>query len=298
MSKVDMTCSGKFLAPAPLSPYNGVRAILATMHGKEHAVAPALSATLGMQIVTSPIIDTDQLGTFTGEVPRAGSMHDAAVAKARLGMHLTGLNIGIASEGSCGPHPAIPFIAAARELLVLIDEERGIIITEHLLTECTNFDHIVIAPDGYLQPFLEKIGFPSHAVIVRPNTGKGPIHKGICDPHLIASLVRETSRISEDAKTRVETDMRAHFNPTRMGQIAKLADKFARRLATLCPACGMPGFGILTSEPGLVCGECGAETHLVKTLISACASCQFTENQPRSDGLRSARAAQCPECNP
>jgi hypothetical protein len=298
MSKADMASFRKFIPDAPLHPYKGARAALATMHGKEAVIGPALEFHLGMEIVVPPFIDTDTFGTFTGEIPRNGSMHDAALHKARLGMRLTGINVGIASEGSFGPHPAIPFIAAARELLALIDEERGIIITEYLLTERTNFDHVVIAPGDNLQPFLERIGFPSHAVIVRPDRAEGPIHKGIKNSNTLISLVQEISRASEDGKTRIEADMRAHFNPTRMEGIAQLAEKFARRLATLCPACGTPGFGIVRSEQGLPCGECGGETQLVKALVSGCASCQFSEKHPRSDGLRFATAAQCPECNP
>ncbi len=92
--------------------------------------------------------------------------------------------------------------------------------------------------------------------------------------------------------------MRAHLSPTRMREVARLAEKFARRLANLCPACGTPGFGTVKSESGLPCAECGAETELVKTLVSGCVSCKFTENKPRSDGLLFATAAQCPECNP
>ena len=282
----------------PLHPYKGARAVLATMHGKGAVIGPALAFQLGMEIVVPPFIDTDTFGTFTGETPRTGSMYDAALAKARLGMRLTGINVGIASEGSFGPHPAIPFIAAARELLVLIDDERNIIITEHIMTERTNFDHIVVAPDDNLQPFLERIGFPSHAVIVRPNRGMGPIHKGINNSDTLISFVQEICQISDDGKTLIQTDMRAHYNPTRMEGIAQLAEQFARRLAILCPACGIPGFGIVRSEKGLPCGECGAETQLVKTLVSGCASCQFSEKQPRSDGLSFATAAQCPECNP
>ena len=293
-----MTSSSKSFSDTSFHPYKAVQVVLATMHGKEGAIGPALESQLGMGVVVPPDIDTDTLGTFTGEIPRAGSMRDAALAKARLGMRLANVRIGIASEGSFGPHPAIPLIAAATELLLLIDAERGITVTEHLLTERTNFDHIVVAPDEDLQPFLARVGFPSHAVIVRPNIGSGPIHKGIIEPDVVNRLVREVSPASGDGKARVETDMRAHLNPTRMKEIARLAEKFARRLATLCPACGTPGFGIVKSEPGLPCGECGAETELVKTLVSGCASCQFTESKPRADGLRFATAAQCPECNP
>ena len=152
-----MASSRKFIPDAPLHPYKRARAALATMHGKGAVIGPALEFLLGMEIVVPPSIDTDTFGTFTGEIPRSGFMRDAALHKARLGMRLTGINVGIASEGSFGPHPAIPFIAAARELLVLIDDERNIIITEHIITERTNFDHIVVAPDDNLQPFLERL---------------------------------------------------------------------------------------------------------------------------------------------
>ena len=293
-----MTELRKPLSDTSLHPYIGAKVVLATMHGKERAIGSALKAQLGIEVVVPPGIDTDTLGTFTGEIPRAGSIRDAALAKARLGMRLSGLSTSIASEGSFGPHPAIPFIPAAKELLLFIDDERGIIVTEYLLTERTNFDHITITPDDDLQRFLDRVGFPSHAVIVRPNSGEGSIHKGIINPDHLARLVRNVSQSSEDGKARVETDMRAHLNPTRMREIARLAEKFARRLTNLCPSCGTPGFGTVKSESGLPCAECGAETELVKTLVNGCVSCQFTENKPRSDGLRFATAAQCPECNP
>jgi hypothetical protein len=82
------------------------------MHRKEEAVAPALLSTLGLLVVPARGLDTDQLGTFSGEVPREGSMLDVAMRKARLGMSATGLPLGIASEGTFGPHPAIPFFPA------------------------------------------------------------------------------------------------------------------------------------------------------------------------------------------
>ena len=44
--------------------------------------------------------DTDVLGTFTGDVPRPGSPFETAVAKARIGMGLTGCSLGLASEGT------------------------------------------------------------------------------------------------------------------------------------------------------------------------------------------------------
>ena len=71
--------------------FSGRRAALATMHGKEAAIAPAFRDRLGLVLETPQVIDTDALGTFTGEIPRVGSMRKTAIAKARLGMAATGL---------------------------------------------------------------------------------------------------------------------------------------------------------------------------------------------------------------
>ena len=72
------------------SVYAGRTAILATMHGKERAVAPALLETPGLTVTVAAGIDTDRLGTFTGEIDRPGDMLETARRKARLGMETTG----------------------------------------------------------------------------------------------------------------------------------------------------------------------------------------------------------------
>lgn len=116
-------------------PYLGKRAALATMHGKEAVTGPAFRGALGL-IVEPPMgIDTDALGTFTGEVPRIGTMRDAAIATARLGMAASGLPIGIASEGSYGPHPRIPSVPSGVELMVLVDDVLGIVVVEHVIDD-------------------------------------------------------------------------------------------------------------------------------------------------------------------
>ena len=40
---------------------------------------------------------------------------------------------------------------------------------------------------------------------------------------------------------RVESDMRAHMNPTSMIVISQLAEKLDQRLSILCPKCKLPG---------------------------------------------------------
>ena len=92
--------------------------------------------------------------------------------------------------------------------------------------------------------------------------------------------------------------MRAHMNPTRMGVIAALAERLARRIATPCPSCATPGFGPLRTEAGLPCAECSGKTALVRAVIHGCARCGYEETHPRPDGRTEANPAECPLCNP
>ena len=175
-------------AGAPL-PYVGYRAVLATMHGKETVIVPSLRDELGLMVETAAGLDTDALGTFTGEIPRVGSIREAAIAKARLGMAATGLPIGIASEGSYGPHPLIPFVSGGIELMVLVDDMRGIVIAEHLVEDAPAYAHAEVATSQQLEAFLGRIGFPDHAVIVKPNVPAAPpvpLHKGLRSTRLLS----------------------------------------------------------------------------------------------------------------
>lgn len=281
-------------------PYAGRRAVLATMHRKEEAIAPTMFSTLGLIIAPTAGLDTDQLGTFSGEVPRDGTMLEVAVRKARLGMSAAGVPLGLASEGSFGPHPALPFIPGGMELLVFVDDERGVVVSESLIADATNFDHLIVSPGDVLEPFLERIGFPRHALIVRPNASPemGALAKGITDFINLESAIGGAAAASSDGRARLETDMRAHVNPTRMKSLAVLADRLARRLATPCPECGAPGFGRTGSRTGLKCEACGTPTEMVLAEQYGCSACGYREERPRSDGLFRAPAQYCPECNP
>lgn len=53
-------------------PFQGRDWVIATRHGKEAVLAPILENALGLRITVPPDLDTDVLGTFSGEVPRLG----------------------------------------------------------------------------------------------------------------------------------------------------------------------------------------------------------------------------------
>lgn len=280
--------------------YAGRSAVLATMHRKEEAIAPVLLSALGLLVVPAPGLDTDKLGTFSGEISREGTMLEVAVRKARLGMGAAGLPLGIASEGTFGPHPAIPFMPAGMELLVFVDDEKEIVVHESLIAEATNFDHLAVLPGEALEPFLERVGFPAHGLIVRPNEGAptAALAKGIVDRETLDRAIADAASVSWDGRARLETDMRAHFNPTRLESLAVLAKRLAQRLATLCPACGTPGFGRTGTRTGLICEDCDTPTEMVAVQIFGCPKCDHREELPRPDGLQTAPARYCPQCNP
>lgn len=270
--------------------YRGRRIVLATRHGKEKAIAPAFADALKVELAVPADLDTDRLGTFTGDVQRAGTMREAALAKARMGMEASGLSVAIASEGSFGPHPAIPFLAAGHELLVFVDEERGLQIFEEHISERTNFQALEMTRgEADIGAFLARVGFPDHALVVRSGQ---QLVKGVRSPAHLGQLLKAGGPV------RIETDMRAHMNPTRMAEIARVAERLARRIATPCPACGQPGFGITRTEPGLACPECGAPTALASGVVETCALCPHEQRRPRPDGRLTATPAECPECNP
>jgi len=62
-------------------PYKNQRAVLTTKHDKLALIAPAMLETIGLE-VSEVKLDTDQLGTFSGEIPRIGSPLDSAIANA------------------------------------------------------------------------------------------------------------------------------------------------------------------------------------------------------------------------
>ena len=280
--------------------YSGREAVCATKHCKEQTIGPRM-ARLGLRMRVPLGLDTDALGTFSGEVPRLGSPHEVVLRKARLGMASTGLPLGLANEGSFGPYPAVPFVAGDHEILAFIDDELGIQVAEELFSPETNFAHRVVSAIDECCDFLRLARFPSHGLIVRPNSGSQPdplLLKGITTREDLVGAVARCAQASSDGLAHVETDMRAHMNPTRQRVIGVLAERLARRLAAVCPSCGTPGWGLVGVVRGLPCEECGGETDWVREEIHGCPRCQLRRNVLRSDGRRAASAANCPWCNP
>ena len=273
-------------------------------------IGQALRHGLGADLLHLSEIDTDALGSFCGAVPRRGSALQACIAKAELALAAGGTGLAIASEGSFGPHPAVPLLAVGIECLVFLDQERGLTIHEELVASRTNFAQRRLTaeestgrdPLAGIGSWLGQVGFPRHRLLVRPADPEGtdptPVIKGLADPLALRQAIQQMSEASGGGAVQLETDMRAHCNPTRMASIRRLAFQLVRRIATACPDCGTPGWGMIGSEAGLPCGWCGEPTELIRAEVLGCIRCALRRERPRPDGLRLADPQHCGHCNP
>ncbi|UFP92656.1 DUF6671 family protein [Gloeobacter morelensis] len=275
----------------------GRAAVLATMHRKEAAIAPVLASGLGLQVLLPPAdFDSDRFGTFTREAPRPGDQLQTARAKARAGMTATGLAVGIASEGSFGPHPGLPFVPANREIVVLIDDEHHLEVAGEAFSTQTNFAAGAVCSLPEALAFAQRAGFPEHGLVVGTGRPEDTLLKGVVDPQQLEEAV--AFALARSGRVHLETDMRALYNPTRMGVIAQAARHLVEKLYQFCPRCGHPGYGIIALRRGLPCALCGTPTDLPRAAVHGCSRCARQEIVPRPDGLRAADPAQCPLCNP
>jgi hypothetical protein len=273
--------------------FSSDRVLLASMHGKETAIAPVLEQRLGWRIAVVPDLDTDQFGTFSGEVVREGSALEAARKKAMAALNTTGATLALASEGSFGPHPALPFVASDHELLLLLDIANDFEIQASVLSVATNYAQKTVADWSALEQFAHSIGFPEHRLILK---SREALVKGIGAWSDLSKHFSDLIRGEEGVW--VETDMRAMYNPMRMKVIGQAAEALADKLLSLCPKCTAPGFEIAEAIPGLPCSLCNIPTTLAKAHRWTCRRCGFSLEKNRPDGLLMADAAHCDWCNP
>ncbi len=279
-------------------PYTGGTAVLATKHDKLPLIAPPLEAAVGLR-VEAVAVDTDALGTFTGDILRQGSPLDTAIAKARLGMNAAGRPLGLASEGSIGPDPSMPLVHSDREIVVLVDDKKGIVVWESHSSWDVVASSTSVGPDEDLGLFLSQARFPGHLLIVRPNCGAlHPIHKGIASLAHLTAAVAECAAAATDGSARVETDLRAHACPSRRAVIAVAAERLANRVAARCPACGAPGWGRIDVLRGVPCAWCGTEVPRPRAEIDGCVDCEHRRTRSIVSAEVRADPGECPYCNP
>ncbi|TVS89494.1 DUF6671 family protein [Mycobacterium helveticum] len=276
--------------------YAGAVIAMGTMHGKERQVAPPFADVLGARVVAPPGIDTDQFGTFTGEVARTSEPPAAATAKARLAMRALGVPYGLASEASYDAWLGV--LAVHEEILVFVDDVRGIRVVEGLRTPgAPGPPRLVHGADDAVDA-ARGFGFPRQGAAVKAAVEDRVrvFGKGITDPATLVEVVGAALAVADGNRAWVEPDLRAHHNPSRRDVLAALAGRLARRLATPCPGCKSPGYGKVAVREGLPCRACGCPTTLAAADVHGCPTCMHRSAVARSGAGAEPRF--CPACNP
>lgn len=243
-----MNAAGSFVkksAPIPgkislrhvAGPDDGLPVLIATMHGKELVLGPLL-ADLGFKVLLPVGYDTDALGTFSGDIRRKGTAIDAVLEKARRACLVTGIPRAVASEGSYRPCQELFPGAHNVELLSFVDLQADFSCVEHLTNTGTSFVKGRVLPDleaPETETLLREMNWPRVKALVVPDdpalgTWPEDVFKGIGDEEALIQAMKSCAQKTRDGLVHVETDLRAHMNPTRMESVASVAKVFVARL--------------------------------------------------------------------
>lgn len=276
----------------PLNLFTGRNLIVATKHGKESVIAPLFAQAFETKTTPLPDFDTDRFGTFSGEVERKGDAYETARLKIKAALKLTGETLGIASEGSFGPHPQIGFIPADEEIVMLVDTKNNLEITASKISTSTNYAQQDCTSWDEIRNFAIQAGFPSHGLILKK--GKEIIKGIIAWEELQTGF---TKLKSEFSTVSVETDMRAMLNPTRMKVIKKATELLIEKIRCACPSCGFPGFAVHERVAGLPCNGCGKPSLFSLKHIYRCEHCDFEKEKLFPEGP-ACDPMYCESCNP
>jgi len=277
--------------------FNGRKLLIATKHGKEKVIAPIVEKALSVICHTPDDFDTDLFGTFTGEIERSLDPLSTARNKCRAAMSQHNFDLAIASEGSFGPHPLLPFIPANEEILIFLDTKNQLEISVSVLSTDTNYDSEMVRAEQELLDFATRVQFPSHKLIIRKSKAAfQDIIKGISDWGQLLAAFRE--QIVNCEFVCVETDMRAMNNPTRLTVIERAANDLVNKINARCPHCNMPGFGITNIVKGLPCSLCKTPTKSTLSQVYTCLHCAFTTEIKYPEHKTMEDPQYCDLCNP
>ncbi len=276
--------------------FEGRTISFATMHEKEKLVAPLLHTEFGLKTIVPDSFDTDRFGTFTGEVDRQAAPLATLRKKCLAGMEACKTDIGMASEGSFGPHPIFFLAPCDEEFMIFIDKKNKLEIVVKELSTATNFNKRSVHSWQELSHFAKGVGFPSHAIILSKNIRPFEGVKGI---QTWEGLEIAFNALSSNGETvTAETDMRAHLNPSRVRVILQVFEKLIAALNANCPGCNAVGFIQKKAILGMPCSLCLQPTQVTKAYETLCTHCDFIRVDEAPNGMRFIDPTYCNHCNP
>lgn len=265
---------------------------IATKHGKETLMRETFhKIRVDLQKAD---YDTDLLGTFSGEVSRTLSQSEAAITKAQIAINDLGVDVGLGSEGSVTAHPTVPFLHINIETLAWIDKKQDLELLVSFQTTDIFVRRQEIASELDVDDLVTLFDLPNHAVILS-NLKKDAVFKGIRSHDQLDDAIVKMKNLSKTFN--IETDLRAHFSPSRQKNILHCAQKLVAALETRCPSCDSQGWMVVSNTYGLPCQICLGEVNsALKSEVYGCPKCSFRAEKPVSEGIADPRF--CDLCNP
>ncbi len=180
--------------------------------------------------------------------------------------------------------------------MVFVENELDLVINEKVQSLEIIAHTITATAQDDISKFLREADFPRHALIVKPV--EGPIEsivKGITDLNALMTAFTECSETYGSVV--IENDFRAHFSPSRMKVIHQCSKVLAERIASTCPDCSTPGWGLVEPLRGLGCSRCGTRIDwAIHADQYGCQRCERTETYIRP--IQTMDPRWCISCNP
>ena len=277
-----------------MSIYKNKNVLLASMHKKELAIQEPFERIVGCKIIVINDFNTDQFGTFSGEVERKLSAYETLKLKAVRAAEQFDCDYVISSEGAFGPHPTCLFANSDIEMLLFYDRANDLFIADYEISTDTTLSNYTVASATDYSDFLEKAKFPSHGLIIKADNNI--LAKGVTSYEVLEEII--ATNLAKFGALVLETDMRAMHNPSRMKIINSLANKLALRITHHCKACNSPGFGEVSLSGSLPCELCLSPTKVKQYKDYKCIKCDYIEQELLDPIKEFADPRFCDYCNP
>ena len=263
---------------------------LLTRHGKQEIIGPLLSDHLNARLVHTDAFDTDSLGNFSGETPRRLTPLACATRKAGLACRLTGLAMGLGSEGSFDTGP-LGLGTRDDELVTCINIIEGWTVTGHA-AGASRAQEYRCNSMAELRACLRDIP-PGQGLLVKADDKTG---KGLHGSDRVMAMLSQWFARGPLPTVTISWDLRAHHCPPRRAIIRRATANLIARLMSTCPACHRPGFWPEQAETGLPCEQCTLPTNMIRQWPARCEGCGYQEEWKVN--RTAAVPAYCLNCNP
>lgn len=266
-----------------------------TKHGKDAVILPILNKYYNITESETLAIDTDKFGTFNRLTKREGTATETLIRKIEAGKQESNADLIVASEGSFGPDPILPFLPLDAEQVALYEKRSNNIYIGEKLSNKTNFSSLQATTLEEAFSFIDKQDIPKNNILIRKNEKSKNIFADFESKKQAKEIAEKVFSKGFKKQVFLETDMRSDRNQIRQSIIQDASEELVNNLKRICPGCESKGVRPKGIEPGLPCKICNLPTDEAAFKIYSCPTCEH-EYKEKIEGQ--GNPANCARCNP